>query len=72
MNVNDLRDETINLYFTTNGTDIWKLKSFFDGPSCTMENMETKEKSTFGMNGLTAQEFHRIQMPEEAIAKTKP
>lgn len=71
MNVNDLRDETIYLYFTTDGTDVWKLKSFFDGPSCTLENVETKETSIFGMGGLTAKEFHRIQMPEAAIAKTK-
>lgn len=49
--------------FTTDGKDIWILRSHYLGPSCDLENLETGEKQNFGMGGFTAQSFHRIEMP---------
>ena len=67
MNSSDLMS---NSFFTTNGKDIWKLQSFFTGPSCEMLNLENGKKETFGMNGLTARNFHKIKMPSvEDISK---
>lgn len=60
MNSKDLR---ANSFFTTDGTDIWALRAHYVGPSCDLENLETKKTRNFGMGGLTAQSFHRIEMP---------
>lgn len=68
MNSNDL---DVGGFFTTNGTDIWKLKAFYSEPSCKLENVETKEIVNFGMGGITSKEFHRIQMPKAALNKAK-
>jgi hypothetical protein len=57
MTANDLK---VGGFFTTNGSDVWKLESYFDGPSCTLRNLETQEVQTFGMNGLTAEEFRKL------------
>lgn len=54
MNSNDLK---VGGLFTTNGLDAWKLEGYFSDPSCTLVNLETGEKKTFGMGGLTAQNF---------------
>ena len=52
-------------FFTTNGKDIWRLVCWFREPSCTLENMDDSARvENFGLNGLTAQNFHRIEMPE--------
>lgn len=61
MNASDLR---LGKFFTTDGTDIWELGTYFDGPSCTLENLKTGDKETFGMGGLTAQRFKEVIMPE--------
>lgn len=60
MNKNDLE---LPSFFTTDGTDIWKLRSFCLEPTCDLENMETHKIESFGMGGLTAQGFKRIDMP---------
>ena len=60
MNANDLG---ANAFFTTDGTDAWKLRSFCMQPTCILE---TGKSEDFGMGGLTAQSFHKIEMPEEA------
>jgi hypothetical protein len=70
MKINDLEKGG---FFTTNGKDIWRLVSWFREPSCTLENMDKKTQvETFGMNGLTAQNFHRIEMPEIAQVGEPP
>lgn len=62
MNSNDLE---VGAFFTTNGKDIWRLMSYFNEPSCTLENVDdSARRETFGIRGLTAQSFHRIKMPE--------
>ena len=67
----DFSDLKPGIFFTTNGKDIWRLESYFDGPSCTLENMDNKSQvETFGMNGHTARRFHRIEMPK--IVQRKP
>lgn len=62
MNAGDLTPG--NLFYTTDGCDIWKLDGYFTMPSCLLRNIETGEKQTFGMGGLTAESFHPIIMPE--------
>ena len=61
MNREDLEPNAI---FTTNGKDIWRLKSFCMEPSCDLLNLESGAVESFGMGGLTAQTFRRITMPE--------
>ena len=54
--------------FTTNGKDVWKREGYFSGPSCTLKNLETGEKQTFGLNGLTADSFKPLA-PVDQTAK---
>lgn len=60
MNANDLGCK----FFTTNGHDVWMMEFFYSQPSCTLINLETKEKKNFGMGGLTAESFKPIVMPK--------
>ena len=60
----DRNDLEIPAFFTTNGKDIWKLRWFCLEPTCCLENMETHEEQQFGMRGITAQGFRRVEMPE--------
>ncbi len=60
MNVEDLKN---GKFFTTNGKDIWKLESYCLYPTCTLVNLETGKKESFGLGGLTAQGFLKIEMP---------
>lgn len=64
MEASDL--ERIGNKFTTDGEDIWELKSTCMQPSCVMENLKTNETKAFGMGGLTAEKFHFIPMPEKS------
>lgn len=57
-------DLNIGTFFTTNGTDVWELKSFCKSPTCTMLNLQTGGDQHFGINGFTADTFHKIEMPE--------
>lgn len=52
----------VDALFTTNGKDVWKLKSYFDGPSCILRNLETGKEEEFGMGGLTADSFKPLKM----------
>ena len=61
MNSNDLEAHAL---FTTNGKDVWKMLYSCMSPTCRLKNLETGTEESFGMNGLTAQRFHRIKMPE--------
>ena len=66
MNAGDLTD--VNTFFTQAGDDVWKLVSFYTGPtgpSCTMENLDTGELLNFGMDALTAAGFRKINMTKE-------
>lgn len=60
MNSGDLKPDT---FFTTNGKDIWKLGTFCLTPTCELTNPETGQMESFGMDGLTAERFHKIEMP---------
>ena len=59
------------VYFTTDGKDVWILDGFFDVPSCTLKNLQNSEKSTFGLNGIMANDFHRIEMPKQALKENE-
>jgi len=61
MNANDLKTD---VFFTTNGKDIWELEYFCLQPTCLLRNIKTDEKMDFAMGGLTAERFHKIDMPE--------
>lgn len=43
--------------FTTTGKDAWKRESYFSVPSCTLVNLETGVRETFGLGALTAESF---------------
>ena len=60
MNSNDLE---VPAFFTTNGKDVWELGTFCLSPTCELKNLKTGNIESFGMEGLTAQRFHRITMP---------
>jgi len=60
----DSRDLELHALFTTDGKDVWKLESYYNGPSCNVKNIETGEVRNFGMDGHTARNFHKIKMPE--------
>lgn len=66
MNDTDLK---LNSFFTTNGKDIWALQSYCMSPTCELKNLLTNQIESFGMNGLTAKRFHKIEMPEAALKK---
>jgi len=58
------KDIEVGAFFTTNGKDIWKLVSYFVGPSCKLKNVETGKEEHFGIEGFTAKQFIRIEMPK--------
>ena len=62
-------DFEIGAFFTTNGRDIWKLQSFCTQPTCKLKNLETGEEVSFGIGGLTSENYHKITMPDEALKK---
>lgn len=68
MNSGDLEPDT---FFTTNGKDVWKLGTFCMTPTCELTNLETGEIENFGMDGITAQRFHKITMPAKAKQETE-
>ena len=51
-------------FFTTDGTDIWKLQTYCCSPTCELKNLETGCTESFGMNGIMAKRFTRIEMPD--------
>ena len=59
----DVSDLELNAFFTTDGTDIWALESYYSGPSCRLKNLKTGDVQDFGMEGITASDFKRITMP---------
>ena len=61
MNANDLKAGGL---FTTNGLDAWKMEGYFLVPSCTLVNLETGEKQTFGMGGLISANFKPLVSKE--------
>ena len=63
----DASDLGKDVFFTTNGKDIWKLQSYCLRPTCELLRMSDGMKESFGMGGLTAQRFHRIEMPKQAL-----
>ena len=61
----DSSDLAADAFFTTDGKDIWKLRTYCMHPTCRLENLENPDQiESFGMGGLAAQRFHRIKMPE--------
>ena len=63
----DSNDLEANALFTTDGTDVWRLKTYCLQPTCQLHNAETGAIEGFGMGGLTARRFHKIKMPVEEI-----
>ena len=66
MRSNDLEG---NAFFTTDGTDVWELLYYFLQPTCRLKNLQTGKEESFGMGGLTAENFHKIEMPKAATKK---
>ena len=60
MNASDLEKTP---YFTTDGKDMWVRVCYYMSPSCTMRNVQTGQVENFGMNGLTAERFHPVILP---------
>lgn len=58
------RDLGVNAFFTTDGTDVWELLYFCLQPTCRLRNLKTGVEESFGMGGLTAESFYKIQMPD--------
>lgn len=54
MNFSELEKHEL---FTTNGKDAWRRESYFSTPSCTLVNLDTGARQTFGLQGLTAESF---------------
>lgn len=71
INLSDLEQSGNLPFFTTNGRDIWSVVGFFSCPSCTLKNIETNEERTFGIGSLIASDFHKIEMPQEALKKSQ-
>ena len=58
----DANDLEVGKFFTRDGEDMWVVESYFSTPSCTLRNLITGIKETFGMGGLTAASFKRVDM----------
>ncbi len=56
-----------NAFFTRDGKDLWMLGTFCLQPTCELTNVATGQTESFGMGGLTAQDFQRIQPPDIAL-----
>ena len=58
-----MKTEDLNLqnHFTTDGTDICRIETYFRGPSCVMVNMATGKRQEFGMNSLSAKKYKKIR-----------
>jgi len=63
MNSGDLKP---NAFFTTNGADLWILGTFCLTPTCELTNITTGAVERFGMDGLTADGFRKIEPPDIA------
>lgn len=56
-------DLEVGAFFTTGHFDIWKMDSFCLSPTCTLKNLETGQVMSFGINGLSADDFEKVAMP---------
>lgn len=51
-------------YYTKDGKEIWKTKYVCMVPSIELENVETGEVVSFGINGIIAKEFIPVNIPK--------
>lgn len=72
----DSEDAVKYRFFTKDGNDVYKLESFYSGPSCTLVNMETGEKINFGIGSRIGAEFYPLSpkfvTPQMLNAEVKP
>lgn len=52
--------DSVGSFFTTDGKDVWELESCFQTPSCTMVNLKTDARTTFGSGGITFESFRKL------------
>jgi hypothetical protein len=57
MDANNLNHKQL---FTKQGKGVYALEGYFNGPSCTMINLATGGRETFGMGGITAGTYEPI------------
>ncbi len=57
-------DLEVGKFFTTDGKDVWKMEYFCLTPTVRLKNLETSEERDFGLGGITANDFHKIEMPK--------
>lgn len=60
----DKSDLKLSNYFTTDGKDIWAVELYCLEPTVTLKNLKTGAIESFGLNGLTAEKYHKIDMPK--------
>ena len=49
------------VFFTTNGKDVWRLRSFCPTPTVDLINEKTGETREFGLGGSLAEEFQKLE-----------
>lgn len=59
MDASDL--EEVGALFTYKGEPGWRVRSYCPSPTCDMYNEHTGQVLSFGMGGLTASDFVRVQ-----------
>ena len=62
MQIEDCRD--MPALFEKDDKTVWVLESFCAGPSCRMREIKTGNVESFGLNGLTARSFKKIEVPD--------
>ena len=52
--------ENLGNYYVDTNNNLYRFIGYCDYPTVTLEDVETKEKITFAINGLTAQKYVRL------------
>ena len=60
MNMDD-----VGKFYTTDGTDVWKLAVYCDQPTATMLNVETGERRGGAVGCLNLQPFKKLVVEEK-------
>lgn len=60
-----MKKEDVGKFYTTDGKDIWRLISYCEYPTATMENVETKERINGAVGCLNLKPFKRLVVATE-------
>lgn len=53
-------EKYLGQYYVDGNNILYKFLAYCESPTVTLENVETKEKISFGINGLSAQDYTRL------------